>query len=110
MQKNWQKEEVFEFFGKLSNAKRLDPLVQFVVTGFNKDISSSVRESGAKFKCLSLTLYDFSSSKPLLREIIRAYREVHIPVFMQTTNPTKILRLTLNSSTVKNFSREVNDM
>ena len=43
---------------KLNNAKRLDPLVQFVLTGFNKEMSSSVRESGAKFKCLSLTLCD----------------------------------------------------
>lgn len=86
-EKNWRKEEELEFLSKLNNAKRLDPLVQFVLTGFNTEMSSSVRESGAKFKCLSLTLCDFSSSKPLLREIVRAYRErkVAVPMLLYET-------------------------
>lgn len=86
-EKNWRKEEELEFFGKLSNAKRLDPLIQFVFTGFNKEMSSSVRESGAQFKCLSLTLCDFSSSKPLMREIVRVYRErkVAVPMLLYET-------------------------
>ena len=83
-EKKWQKEKVLEFFGKLSNEKRLDPLIQFVFTGFNKEM---VRESGAQFKCMSLTLCDFSSSKPLLREIVRVYRErkVTVPMLLYET-------------------------
>eukprot|EP01035_Chromulina_nebulosa_P033099 gene33099-44300_t len=40
--KKWPKEDVLEFFSSLRNEKQLNPLIQFVFTGSNKEMSSRV--------------------------------------------------------------------
>ena len=75
-EKKWPKKDVLEFFSSLNNEKQLNPLVQFVFTGFNKEMSSCwVGESGANLQCKSLSLCDFSSAKCLLKEIVKEYAE-----------------------------------
>ena len=69
----WSQDDRDAFIRALNNEKQFHPVVQFVFTGFNKEMTTLIEASGAKVLCKTLTLCDFSSAKPLLKRIVDAY-------------------------------------
>ena len=71
--RKWSQEGRDAFIRALNNEKQFDPVVQFVFTGFNMEMTTLIEASGAQVLCRTLTLCDFSSAKPLLKLIVDAY-------------------------------------
>ena len=69
----WPKDEKNAFVRALNNDKQIFPVVQFVFTGFNKEMTSLIEASGAVVVWKTLSLCDFSSARPLLKQIVDAY-------------------------------------
>ena len=67
-----------QFIRALNNDKSSEPLVQFVFTGFNKEMSGLMEESGTNIDVKVLSLCDFSSAKPLLVDIVQEYGKRNI--------------------------------
>ena len=63
----------------LNNQKRKNPIVQFVLAGFNNEMATLIEAFGADVICKDLLFCGFSSAnKPLLKLIVDANRESNL--------------------------------
>lgn len=83
---NWSKEQKAEFVRSLSNEKQNDPITQFEMTGFNNEMTGLREESSPNVIFFSLSLCEFSSTRPLLKCIVDRYtRKKDVPMLLFET-------------------------
>lgn len=79
---SWSAQDKKFFVNTLQNDKQAGPFIQYIFTGFTWDLTSLLSVSAVPIRSYSLSLCDYSSAKPLLKEIVGAYKNYHLSVPM----------------------------
>eukprot|EP00602_Paraphysomonas_sp_CaronLab_P012266 CAMPEP_0185042050 /NCGR_PEP_ID=MMETSP1103-20130426/42097_1 /TAXON_ID=36769 /ORGANISM="Paraphysomonas bandaiensis, Strain Caron Lab Isolate" /LENGTH=731 /DNA_ID=CAMNT_0027582045 /DNA_START=334 /DNA_END=2526 /DNA_ORIENTATION=+ len=78
--KLWSAEDKQQFVCALQNEMTAKPFLQYVLTGFNTNVTTLLGYSAAKVDCYVLKMCSFSQSRPLLMRIVDHYRAQNPPV------------------------------
>lgn len=77
---SWRDADKQQFVSALQNEMTAKPFLQYVLTGFNTNLSTLLGYSAAKVDCYVLKMCSYAQSRPLLRLIANEYAKQNPPV------------------------------